>query len=389
MNADDKYIVELAKASIFDQIPANPEEGIDWNYIFKKANEQNIVGLLYCAVSKLDGQYQPGREIMEKWNKLMLTTMGVMTQKYYEFQRMCKIITDRGIRLIGLKGCIVRELYPVPELRTMGDFDVLVRKEDLGEVTEIFKEEGYRVEKDLFNIVCNNGNGMWEVFTTMGEEFRNISEKIDETFFNSCVEDVTIDYPQPTYFLAHLIAHTGKHYVTNGAGIRNLCDIALFIDNYKPDIDFKKVKEVCEEEGYRNIYRYVINSVNEWFGVDISGIETEKEDSEKFMEYSLEYGLLGLMGSNSLAIQVAKQEDDSVGGIRKMMFPTVKLLDYRYTYLKKWPFLLPVAWVHRFFAALFKRGCSVRQMVGEVKGAVEFADKRTDWLNELGLMEEH
>jgi len=388
MNADDKYIVELAKASIFDKIPANPEEGINWNYIFKKANEQNIVGLLYCAVSKLDGKYQPGRELMEKWNKLMLTTMGVMTQKYYEFQRMCRIIADRGIRLIGLKGCIVRELYPVPELRTMGDFDVLIRREDLGEVTEIFKGEGYRIENGIYGVICGNENVLWEVFPTIEEEFRKKPEEMDEIYFHNCIEDGMISYPKPTYFLAHLIVHMGKHYVERGAGIRNLCDIALFVDKYKGDIDFQKAKKICIDEGFSNIFNYVVNTIDSWFDIDVSKIETEKKECGKFLEYSLEYGIFGI-NNNSMVVKVARYEDDSIGSIRKIFFPTVKLLDNRYTYLKKWPFLLPIAWVHRIFYALFTHKYSAKQVIGEIKGATEFFDRRIDWLSELGLMEEH
>ena len=45
------------------------------------------------------------------------------------------------------KGYELRELYPVPELRTMGDVDVLVRDEDLERTAEVLCGLGYQKEE--------------------------------------------------------------------------------------------------------------------------------------------------------------------------------------------------------------------------------------------------
>lgn len=387
MNVNDKYIIELAKASIFDKAPAEPPAGVDWSYIFKKANEQSIVGLLCYAVKKLEKSQQPDDGLMARWDKLMLSTMGVMTQRYSELQRMSRVISGKGIHMIGLKGCIVCDLYPVPELRTMGDFDTLVRREDMDAVRQLFLEEGYQIEDDLFCIICRRQSAFWEVFTGLEEEFQHFPDEMNRIFSERYVSGAVMDYPEPTYFLAHLIVHTGKHYVREGAGIRNLCDIALLIDRYKDEIDFDEVKRICANEKFENIYHYLLCTVGTWFDVDISGIEIEEKDTEKFLEYSLAHGIFG-KHDNALAIQASKHEDDSIGSFRKIFFPTAKLLDYRYTYLKKYPFLLPAAWVHRFFSAIFKRKYSVQRMTGEVKEAVQFSKERRDRLEELGLLED-
>ena len=64
--------------------------------------------------------------------------------------------------------------------------------------------------------------------------------------------------------------------------------------------------------------------------------------------------------------KAAKHEDVSIGGLMKILFPTVKLLDYRYKYLKNFPFLLPVAWIHRILSAIFKHKYSIKQMAGNI-----------------------
>ncbi len=388
MRYEDKYIVELSRASIFDDIPKRPDAIIEWKYIYDKASEQNIAGLLFPAVMKLDKKFLPDEELIKLWSNTMISTISIMSRRYNEFLRMNRIVKENGFNIIGLKGCILRNIYPIPELRTMGDFDVLVDKKSIGGIAKIFKDNGYDVINDAFGIVCKNDVAYWEVFDTIEEEFRYNSEKYDKLFLSNCTNKDNFTFLKHTYFLAHMIVHMGKHYVREGAGIRNLCDVALFVKKYKAEIDFDKVREICSEQNYVNTYSYIINAINKWYDVDVSGIYVEEKDCDLFMEYTMLNGIFGKQG-NTLVSQAAKHEDDSIKGIRKILFPTVKMLDYRYKYLKKMPFLLPVAWIQRIFSAMFRWKYSLKTMAGDMKEAVEFSEERVKWLKKLGLYDEH
>ena len=127
-----------------------------------------------------------------------------------------------------------------------------------------------------------------------------------------------------------------------------------------------------------------MNAVKQFFDVDISESNVPKKDSEQFVEYMMINGVFGKQG-NDIVPQAAKHEDDSIGGLRKILFPTVKMLDYRYKYLKKFPFLLPFAWIHRMFSAVFRWKYSFKQMAGDLKEAVEFSEERSKWINNLNL----
>lgn len=386
MNYNDEYIVKLCKSSIFDKTPEKPEVVLGWDYIYNKSVEQNIAGLLFTTISKLDAEFQPDKGIMTKWKTTMISTISVMSSRYNEFLRMNKLMQDNGITLIGLKGCVIRNLYPVPELRTMGDFDVLANKSDLANIVEIFSKNGYKVKNDAFGIVCENQKAYWEIFTTIEEEMRTEPDKWDMLFLKNVKITKNVCRLKGTYFLIHLIVHTGKHCLREGSGIRNLCDIALYINENKKEIDFETVKTACKEQKVWNIYIYIINAVKQFFDVDISGINIPEKDSEQFVEYMMLNGVFGKQG-NVIVPQAAKHEDDSIGGLRKILFPTVKMLDYRYKYLKKYPLLLPVAWIQRIFSAFFRCKYSFRQMAGDMKEAIEFSKDRIKWLNELKLID--
>ena len=113
----------------------------------------------------------------------------------------------------------------------------------------------------------------------------------------------------------------------------------------------------------------------------------EEKNCDKFIEYALLNGIFGKQ-DNSLVAQITKHEDDSIDGLRKIFFPGVKILEHKYTYLKTVPLLLPVAWIHRLINGVFKWKYSIRQMSGDMIGAVEYSKERLKWLEELGLTDE-
>ncbi len=388
MKYDDRYIVELSRAAIFDDTPFSPEESVNWDYIYNKSIEQNITGLLFTAISKLPNEYKPNKEIYVKWQQKMVETIAVTSRQYNEFLKMSSILMDNGIKAIILKGGFVRQLYPVPELRTMGDFDVLVKKTDLGNIANIFKDNCYEINKAVFGIEAKNKKSFWEIFYVLEEEFVVEPEKHTKEIYDNFRVVDNVFVPKPTLFLSHMIIHTGKHYVEKGAGIRNLLDIALFISKYKKEIDFVYLEEVCEEQNYSKIYRYILNALVEWFELDLSFVDFKAINTDLFMEYTLLNGIFGKHG-NVLLRQMSLDERENSHGLGRLLFPPVSTLKDRYKYLRKFPLLLPIAWIQRVLFGVFVKKVSVKQMIRDVDEATAFSDERIKWLSDLGLNKNH
>lgn len=92
MNYKQRYIVELAKAAILGFEPSKPKQKVDWKYIYNKSIEQNITGLLFCSVNKLDTESQSPKGLLDIWNKTMLTTYSLNMQRYGEFLKINKLV---------------------------------------------------------------------------------------------------------------------------------------------------------------------------------------------------------------------------------------------------------------------------------------------------------
>lgn len=386
MKYDDVYLMSLIKAAIYNAVPEPPSENVDWNYVYDKSVEQNIAGLIYFAMNSMNGRLDISDELADKWRKYAMTSLAYSLNQFNEFERMNRRIKEKGIFFAGLKGCMLRSLYPVPELRTMGDFDILIKKEELPDIKQIFTSAGYTVQNDYTGIICSKKNIVWEIFYSLGEEFKNNTDKWDKLFREGIAEINGISCPDSTLFFLHLIVHTGKHYTTVGAGVRNLCDITLFLNKYKDSIDFDFVEKACREQGFYKLYCHIINASHIWLDADTENISTVDTDAEGFVEYMLLYGIYGKNG-NSILPQLTKNENKDESVVKKLFFPNIKSLEHRYKYLVKAPFLLPAAWFHRFISAVFRLNLSAERMIKDTRTAIDCSKVRDEWMKKLDIMD--
>ena len=386
MNYNDRYLIILLNAALYDKIPQLPETNINWEYINDKSKEQNITALVYSSINKIKDKVNIDKELCKKFENQTILTSAYSVRQFSEFEKIHNIFVDNGLTFIGLKGCVLRNLYPMPELRTMGDFDILVKKEELSEIKDKFIKSGYEIKKDYVGITCVKNSITWEIFTSLEQEFKENTKYWDQKFLNNTIQITGINCPILTLFFLHLILHTGKHCMSEGTGIRNLCDIALFLNRYRQEIDFVVVEKACKEQGYYKIYCYLINAAAKWLDADISNINIPETDTEKFVEYMLLNGVFGKHGNTVLSqLTKAENKNDSIG--KKLFFPSVDALKHRYKYLNNHPYLLPIAWLHRFFLAVFKRKFSVSRMSKDIRSAIEYSETREKWLKELNLMD--
>jgi hypothetical protein len=69
-----------------------------------------------------------------------------------------------------------------------------------------------------------------------------------------------------------------------------------------------------------------------------------------------------------------------------MMFPSVKAMPKTYEYARKYPILLPLAWIHRDIKYLIRKSTQKDEMYS-VTEKIEVGEKRLRLIEELGLTE--
>ena len=185
MDYSDKYLIDLLNAALYDNIPKLPEANVNWEYIYEKSKKQNITALVYSSINKIKEKINIDVELCKGFEKQIILTSAYSVRQFSEFEKIHSLFSDNGLTFIGLKGCILRNLYPVPELRTMGDFDILIKKGELPEIKNKFIKLGYEIKKDYVGIICIKNSITWEIFTSLEQEFKENTKYWNKIFLNN------------------------------------------------------------------------------------------------------------------------------------------------------------------------------------------------------------
>jgi len=255
-----------------------------------------------------------------------------------------------------LKGCRMKALYPKPELRIMGDADILIRMEQYEKIRPIMLELGFEegdesdhelhwvlpqlhVELHKRMVPSHNldfhayfGDG-WQL-ATIKDGFRHSMTAEDE--------------------MVYLFTHFAKHYRDGGIGCRHVVDLWVY-RRANPELDEGYVQAELEKLQLLEFYRNVMRLIDFWF------CDGDGDAMLEFMtEYIMAAGSWGDLSDRVMAETLRDAKHWHIGGkaayIRRKLFPSATILRGKYTILKKAPWMLPVVWLVRpFYKVLFER----------------------------------
>ena len=82
------------------------------------------------------------------------------------------------------------------------------------------------------------------------------------------------------------------------------------------------------------------------------------------------------------AVARQKQGNRTGGSLIRSLFPRTSSLEGRYLYLKKYPWLLPIAWISRLFRFVFKRGGA-----DNAAKSIRLGTERLELLKQYGILD--
>ena len=286
-------------------------------------------------------------------------TIAENINKANMFELISQTLSENEIPHMPVKGWYVRTLYPVPELRTFGDIDILINKHDRQKTDELFTKNGYSVKENWEPTYSyDKGVGRCEVHTELMDSDLGKGEQVI-SYFSDALKTAEKDAgerfsPQKDLHLIYLFCHLAKHLYSGGAGIRMYMDIALFLKAYNGTLNFNKICEDFKELNLDRFFKTVTLACSEWFQIDlpfeITDIRPESLDALK--EYTFGADLFGKTRDKSI-ISLRNAEAGSKGSVLKdTLFPNAKKIEERYKFIKGRKYLLPLAWVARSFVNL-------------------------------------
>jgi hypothetical protein len=398
MDSNSQYFIALLVAFLKNTIAPKPVD-VDWNKIYDLASTHSLSGAVYLAIQRLEEDKKPELLILNKFKSDFFYT----TLRYEEQEKAyCEIIRELNkekIEHLFFKGIVVRDYYPVKQMRTLGDIDFLIHKKDQNAVCEIFTQMGYKNKSSELHDKYEKGKIIIEAHDKIINT--EINSKVDYFAYFENAWDYSIANENKytyelciDYHLVFLLTHIAKHIYEAGAGVRMILDIAVIIDKFGDTLDFtfiwKELKKIKLDMFARNIF----GLCEKWFQVKIpdTTFEMDALTYRAMSEYIFDGGTFGF-SNNNVAIWLLRNSYSKETNLKivqikafwRKIFLNFGEMKEKYPFLKKRPFLLPAAWVHRWYKGIIKTPAKTLKLTKGLFNCTEEAEQSYDMLKRIGL----
>ncbi|MBR5223437.1 MAG: nucleotidyltransferase family protein, partial [Clostridia bacterium] len=249
LTENQNILCDLCANVLFDKKIDLPKE-IDIDELLKEANQQAVFTIAYTALKKLSFKN-------DFWEKLILHSAMKNARVCYDHIEIGDILTENGIEYVLFKGVASAAYYKKPDIRAMGDVDILINPQDIEKVHNLLLSIGYTTNDDIFKkdnhiSYVRHINGVrsvievhFKVSTTpdaVADEFDNCFKTVFEDKREISVLSGKCFVPSHFHHGVILLLHTATHLTKEGIGLRHICDWAVFVNSFSND-DFVKTFE--------------------------------------------------------------------------------------------------------------------------------------------------
>lgn len=354
MNTTQQGVITLLKSAVLQHaLPLPAEFDLEQAYPQLKRHHMSSTvfeGAVLCGIPQ-DTPFM--HRLLQRSCKALLISERQM--------RMTKRIADafeaNGIDYMLLKGCKMKPLYPKPELRMMGDVDILIRMEQYDRIRAVMEglgfTEGSITDHELH---WHKKNLLVELHSKLIPSYnKDFYAYFGDGWFLARKEQGSRYCMTAEDEMVFLFTHFAKHYRDGGIGCRYVLDLWVFL-RANPGLDAEKVKRELEKLQLLEFYENIRRLIDVWFADAPSDEKTDFITNVIF-----DSGSWGTGESKTASIAVRDQAHQKGSFRAKVVyflrhaFPDVKMLREKYTVLKKAPWMLPLVWIYRPFYKLLRK----------------------------------
>lgn len=395
-----RYLFDLIRYSLEGGERPKVEGTPDWPYLYRICKAHKIEAMVYDGLERLPKEEQPQEEIMKKFREKQQAAIARTAVQDFSLEELLERFEQEEVENLPLKGVFLKQFYPRADQRIMADFDILYHPEQEKKMDRILTELGY---------VCDHKDGHHIVyfrkpFMNVEMHYRLVSK--GDPFFsyyeNVWEKAVRMEGRNSTFcmrwedFYLFMLVHMAKHLRNGGTGIRSVVDIRCFLKQMEKQLDWVYINGELKKLQLTDFERKIRRLEKYWFENPDMGSGNEEGYAEqeafyaRFTELVVEGSIYGTMKNYNAQQVAAAAADHTVryGRFRvklSLIFPSTEVMSDRYPYLKKFPALLPAAWLSRIVRVFFFR----RGRATEVLAGVDMEDSQVEkWqylLKELGF----
>jgi len=259
----------------------------DWDSLIQESDRHGVTPLLYFCV-KTSGHSRVPADTIERLRNAYLHTTATNARRYHELSTILTTLKNESIPAIVLKGAHLAEVVydGMIGLRTMGDVDLLLRREDLQRSRKRLFDTGcFQSDQETLNLDIHWSIGDVDLFGNRGlaiAQFKIDVDGIWERARPAVISGVETLVLSPEDLLIHLCTHLSFDHLFLDAGLRSLCDVRQTIRHYKGQIQWDTVQRRSEEWGMRNAVFLSLLLAKTLLNADVSDQVVESLKPDEF-----------------------------------------------------------------------------------------------------------
>ena len=355
-------LFEIYSAALTGRKAVIPKGFKDYDKLYNLAVKHCIAG---CCFKALDKEIIPD-EIYKKWKNY---ADGILRKNLlFEAERKAvfALFAEEDIRYIPLKGIIIEDYYPQPQMREYCDNDILLYPEDIDKAVTVMANRGYKI-KDA----CQHHVGClkepvynFELHFSLIDQGDSGHEEL-KTVFDRLVPDKNdshLFYLSETDFYMHFIAHYKRHFEAGGSGLRRLGD-AYLLKVGNPYFSSDELKSKLKDAGLLE-FDEKIYALSEKLMLRPESVEFEE------IEYVISSGD---KGTNVHHIKNDLGKKSKIAYLFSRLFFPIDTLALLYPNVKKYPFLYPCYSLKRILGIFSPKKFS--RIMNEIRVFIKFRKK--------------
>lgn len=387
MDTIQKGIIILLKSAVTEARLALPDD-FEIETAYPQIQRHHMAPLAY------DGAVRCGidrkSEVMGKLFQNYLRAMRTSEKQMAQVERIFRAFDENGIDYMPLKGCKMKALYPKPELRVMGDADILIRMEQYERIIPIMQSlDMTAIKESDHELVWQNDALYLELHKrVIPTNHMDLYGQHQDGWEHAKYRQGNRCSMTPEDEFVYMFTHFTKHYRIGGIGCRHIVDLWVYLRAH-PDLNGDYVREELKKAKLLEFYENIRQTIAVWFEN-----ATVSEKTEFITNYIFDSGSWGTAESNAMAraVRFSKAASESTSGkwnyLRQTLFPSINQLQFKYQYkfLDRAPILLPVVWIIRLFDKLINDPLAFRRQKKSLQVMTqEKIDDMQQALNYVGL----
>lgn len=302
----------LLRAGLWEKdVQLSQFEGIDFNEIYRLAEEQSVVGLVAAGLNHVTDTKIPKIDFLqflgismhlEDQNKAMNSFIADLIEK----------LRKAGIYTLLVKGQGIAQCYEKPLWRSCGDVDLLLNNDDykkaqdfLTPLTSKVDPEG-KFEKHFGMTIDSwvvelHGSMLCRLSSRMDKELTNIQRDV---FNGGNVRswsngNTQVFLPGVQSDIHFVFTHFLKHFYMGGLGIRQICDWSRLLWTYRESINVALLEKRLRAMGLMTEWKAFGAFAVEYLGMPIDAVplysskKKWKRKAERICAFVMEVGNMG------------------------------------------------------------------------------------------------